>query len=89
MRGLIFLPLTTNNECAMYYITFLTTALGATRRTMSLCPQAIAGLRGTSCTHRSKEVAVPASLTVVPLNPAMAWGHKDMARLVAPSSFVH
>lgn len=42
----------------------------------------------TSCTHRSKEVAVPASLTVVPLNPAMAWGHKDMVRLVAPSAVV-
>ena len=43
---------------------------------------------GTSCTHGSKEVAVPASLTVVPLNPAMAWGHKDMASLVAPSAVV-
>lgn len=43
---------------------------------------------GTSCTHRSKEVAVPASLTVVPLNPAMAWGHEDMACLVAPSAVV-
>ena len=37
-------------------------------RTITICP-----LGDRTCTHRSKEVAVPAGPTVVPFNPAMAW----------------